>query len=172
MTKLESGAVVAKTSLHNVSEVVGGALRRASKILADHKVELDLAPDLPMLELDDVLFEQALFNLLDNAAKYAPARTTIRIVGRREGDRVRLDVQDEGEGVPPGDLEHIFDKFYRIQKGDRVRAGTGLGLSISRGFIQAMGGTIVAENRTDRSGANFVVRLPIPPIGGQLERAA
>ena len=85
MTKLESGAVAAKTSLHDLGEIVGGALRRAAKILAEHRVELELAPDLPMLELDDVLFEQVLFNLLDNAAKYAPAGTTIRIVGTTGG---------------------------------------------------------------------------------------
>lgn len=172
MTKLESGAVLAKTSLHNVSEVVGGALRRAGKILADHKVELDLSPDLPMLELDDVLFEQALFNLLDNAAKYAPAKTTVRIIGRRIADQVSLEVLDEGDGIPPSDLEHIFDKFYRIQKGDRVRAGTGLGLAIARGFIQAMHGSVVAANRTDRTGARFVIILPIPQPGKSGERPA
>ena len=70
---------------------------------------------------------------------------------------------DEGDGIPPGDLEHIFDKFYRAQKGDHVRAGTGLGLAISRGFVEAMQGTITAANRTDRSGAVFTIRLPVPP---------
>ena len=73
MTKLESGAIVPNTARHDVGEIVGSALRRAGKILAHHKVSLELAPDLPMLELDAVLFEQVLFNLLDNAAKYAPA---------------------------------------------------------------------------------------------------
>jgi two-component system sensor histidine kinase KdpD len=162
MTKLESGAIAAKTSLHDLGEAVGGALRRAARILAEHTVELDLAPGLPMVELDDVLFEQALFNLLDNAAKYAPRGTTIRIVGKREGGEVCLQVIDEGEGIPPDNLEKIFDKFYRIEKGDRVRAGTGLGLAISRGFMQAMRGSIDASNRSDRSGAVFTMRLPIP----------
>jgi two-component system sensor histidine kinase KdpD len=172
MTKLESGAVVAKTSLHDLTEIIGGSLRRAARILAEHRVELDLAPDLPMLELDDVLFEQALFNLLDNAAKYAPPGTTVRIVGRREGETVCLQVLDEGDGIPPADLEHIFDKFYRIEKGDRVRAGTGLGLAISRGFIQAMRGSITASNRSDRSGAIFTIRLPAPQQGSRLDAAA
>jgi two-component system sensor histidine kinase KdpD len=81
-------------------------------------------------------------------------------------------VLDEGEGIPGGDLEHIFDKFYRAQKGDRVRAGTGLGLAISRGFVNAMDGTITAANRTDRSGAVFTIRLPIPAQPGKLETAA
>ena len=73
-----------------------------------------------------------------------------------------LQVLDEGDGIPPDDLERIFDKFYRAQKGDQVRAGTGLGLAISRGFVEAMHGTIVAANRTDRSGAVFTIRLPVP----------
>jgi two-component system sensor histidine kinase KdpD len=171
MTKLESGAVTAKTSRHNLSEVVGGAIRRASKILSAHVVDLDLAGDLPMLEIDDVLFEQALFNLLDNAAKYAPAGTTVRIIGRRHESDVRLQVVDEGEGVPEADLERIFDKFHRAEKGDRVRAGTGLGLSIARGFIQAMGGTVTASNRTDRYGAIFTISLPIPPAGSTIGAA-
>ena len=72
MTKLESGAIVPNTALHDLGEIVGSALQRASKILAQHRVELDLAADLPMVEVDAVLFEQVLFNLLDNAAKYAP----------------------------------------------------------------------------------------------------
>ena len=93
-----------------------------------------------MLELDAVLFEQVLFNLLDNAAKYSPAGTTIRIQSWRDQDAVCLQVLDEGDGIPPADLEHIFDKFYRAEKGDQVRAGTGLGLAISRGFVEAMQG--------------------------------
>ena len=65
---------------------------------------------------------------------------------------VVLQVIDEGPGIPPDDLERVFDTFYRVRKGDQVRAGTGLGLSICRGFVEAMGGTISAANRTDRSG--------------------
>ena len=79
MTKLESGAIAPNVALHDLGEVVGSALRRAGRILAHHRVELELAPDLPMLKLDAVLFEQVLFNLLDNAAKYAPIDTTVRI---------------------------------------------------------------------------------------------
>ena len=80
----------------------------------------------------------------------------------RPADAICLQVLDEGEGIPPEDLERIFDKFYRAQKGDRVRAGTGLGLAISRGFVEAMGGTIAAANRSDRSGAVFTITLPVP----------
>jgi two-component system, OmpR family, sensor histidine kinase KdpD len=172
MTRLESGAIVPNAAPHDIGEIVGSALRRASKILAHHHVELKLAADLPMLELDAVLFEQVLFNLLDNAAKYSPKGTTIRIQSWRDEGSVCLQVLDEGDGIPPAELEHIFDKFYRVEKGDQVRAGTGLGLAISRGFVEAMRGTISAANRTDRTGAVFAIRLPIPPGTAQLDTAA
>jgi two-component system sensor histidine kinase KdpD len=171
MTKLESGAIVPNAALHDVGEIVGSALRRAGKILARHGVELELA-DLPMLDLDAVLFEQVLFNILDNAAKYSPAGTTVGIQSWRDGGAVCLQILDEGEGIPPDDLERIFDKFYRAQKGDQVRAGTGLGLAISRGFVEAMHGTIAAANRVDRPGAAFTIRLPVPARIEQLDTAA
>jgi two-component system sensor histidine kinase KdpD len=172
MTKLESGAIVPNTALHDLSEIVGSALRRASKILTAHKVELVLAADLPMLQLDAVLFEQVLFNLLDNAAKYSPAETTISIKSQRERDQVMLQIADEGDGIPPDELESVFDKFYRAQKGDHVRPGTGLGLAISRGFVEAMRGTISAANRSDRSGAVLTIRLPVPAQTQALDTAA
>jgi two-component system, OmpR family, sensor histidine kinase KdpD len=125
-----------------------------------------------MLNLDAVLFEQVLFNVLDNAAKYSPAGTTIRIQSWRDSGSVCLQILDEGDGIPPADLEHIFDKFHRAQKGDQVRAGTGLGLAISRGFVEAMHGTVTATNRTDRSGAVFTIQLPVPAGIQQLETAA
>ena len=128
-----------------------------------HKVSLELAADLPMLELDAVLFEQVLFNLLDNAAKYAPRRYHDLDPGRcATSDSIALQIIDEGGGIPPAELESVFDKFYRAQKGDHVRPGTGLGLAISRGFVEAMHGTISAANRTDRSGAVLTIRLSDP----------
>lgn len=172
MTKLESGAIVPNTAPHDLSEIVGSALRRAGKILSEHKISLELAPDLPMLELDAVLFEQVLFNLLDNAAKYAPSGTTISIRGVRDRDSISLQIMDEGNGIPPAELESVFDKFYRVQKGDHVRPGTGLGLAISRGFVEAMHGTISAGNRSDRSGAVLTIRLPVPAAADKLDTAA
>jgi two-component system sensor histidine kinase KdpD len=172
MTKLESGAIAPNVALHDLGEIVGSALRRASRILSRHKVELELAPDVPMLELDAVLFEQVLFNLLDNAAKYAPPETTIRIESWRSGDSACLRILDEGSGIAAADLDHVFDKFYRAHKADHVRAGTGLGLAISRGFVEAMRGTIVAANRSDRSGAAFTISLPIPRQRQTLDAAA
>jgi two-component system sensor histidine kinase KdpD len=172
MTRLESGAVMPNAGRHDVSEVVDSALRRAGKILTRHHVELHLTGDLPMVELDPVLFEQVLFNLFDNAAKYAPGDTTICIETSQDADSVCIRVFDEGKGIPDGDLERIFDKFYRVQKGDRVRAGTGLGLAISRGFVEALDGTIVAANRSDRSGAVFTIRLPLSANSRELDSVA
>jgi two-component system, OmpR family, sensor histidine kinase KdpD len=169
MTKLESGAVIPNTAPHDLGEIIGSALRRTGKILAGHHVTLELAKDLPMLELDAVLFEQVLFNLLDNASKHSSAGTTITIRTGRDGDTAVLQVLDEGEGIPGTDLDRIFDKFYRAQKGDQVRAGTGLGLAISRGFVEAMHGRICAANRRDRSGAVFTIQLPIQPKDTELD---
>jgi len=165
MTRLESGAVEPRLAMVDLSEVVDSALKRATAVLARHRVVLDLEPGLPMLRLDFVLFEQALFNLLDNAAKYAPPGTTVELRGIQSEGHVTLELRDEGEGIPAEDLERIFDKFYRVHGTDRRRAGTGLGLAICRGFIEAMGGTIAAANRSDRSGAVFSIRMPVPAAG-------
>lgn len=172
MTKLESGAIKPNAALHDLGEIVGTALARSSKILAQHRVEVDLGSDLPMLGLDAVLFEQVLVNLLENAAKYAPPGTLVRIRGWREDGGVQLHIIDEGSGIPAEDLERVFDKFHRVQKADQVRAGTGLGLAISRGFIEAMGGSITAANRSDRPGAVFAITLPIPKPTERLDTAA
>jgi two-component system sensor histidine kinase KdpD len=175
MTRLESGALVANVAPCDLGEIIGSALRRAGKILARHHLEVDIAADLPMLDLDAVLIEQALFNILDNAAKYAPEGSKIRIQSWREASIVQLQILDEGDGVPPGDLELIFDKFHRVNKTDSVRPGTGLGLAISRGFVEAKGGTVTAANRTDRRGAGgavFTIRLPVPTAAQKREPAA
>nr|WP_294547959.1 sensor histidine kinase KdpD [uncultured Rhodopila sp.] len=162
MTRLESGALKPRTSLYDLSDVVGAALQRAGKILAGHRVELDLPANLPMLALDMVLFEQVLFNLLDNAAKHAPPGSMITIQAYETTDTVVLRIMDEGEGIPSQDTERIFEKFYRSGAADRRRAGTGLGLAICRGFVEAMNGTITARNRADRPGAAMTITLPIP----------
>jgi two-component system, OmpR family, sensor histidine kinase KdpD len=172
MTKLEAGAIAPNSAAHDVSELIGATLRRAAKLLACHTVRLEVATHPPLVHVDPVLFEQALFNLLDNAAKYAPVGSTITLKAHREGDSVVLQLCDEGEGIPPSDLDTVFDKFYRVRKGDHVRPGTGLGLAIARGFIEAMGGSITAGNRADRSGAMLTIQLPIAAAGDALIHAA
>ena len=145
--------------MHDAVAVGGVAVDRARPLLASHHIEIDLKPDLPMVMADMVLLEQVIFNLIDNAAKYTPRGTTIRVAGRVEDETIVIEVIDEGAGIPETSLETIFNKFTRLQAEDRTRAGTGLGLPICRGFITAMGGTIAAANRQDRSGAIFTIRL-------------
>jgi two-component system sensor histidine kinase KdpD len=169
MTRIETGAMEPNASLQYLDDIVGSALRRASKITSRHRTVTEISPNLPMLKLDPVLFEQVLFNLFDNAAKYAPPSTTIRIRAWDDGRWATIQIIDEGPGIPPADLERVFDSFHRVRKGDHVLAGTGLGLSICKGFIEAMGGTITASNRTDRSGAIFTIRMPVPTDRPKLE---
>jgi two-component system sensor histidine kinase KdpD len=172
MTRLESGAIDLKLEFFDLAEIVGAALHRASDVLAHHRVEVDIAPDLPLVRVDAVLFEQVLFNLLDNAAKYAPAAGRIMLHARCDGEAVVIEVSDEGPGIPSADRERVFDKFYRAQAQDRRRAGTGLGLAICRGFVEAQGGHITAHNRPGRSGAIIRITLPVAETAPWAERIA
>ncbi|MDY8110143.1 sensor histidine kinase KdpD [Fulvimarina sp. 2208YS6-2-32] len=172
MSRIETGAMEPNASLHYLDDMVGSTLRRADKILSHHETRTDIPASLPMIRVDPVLFEQVLFNLLDNATKYAPPDTPIRIRAWEDGHWATIQVLDEGPGIPPADLDKVFDSFYRVRKRDHVLAGTGLGLSICKGFVEAMGGTISAGNRTDRSGAIFTIRMPIapaPPRMGEMD---
>jgi two-component system, OmpR family, sensor histidine kinase KdpD len=162
MTKIESGAIELDRQLIDVDEAVGAALQRVSGMLSAHRVEVDLEANLPMLKLDVMLFEQVLVNLLDNAAKYSPPDSQITIRARRTFGAVTIELLDEGPGIPEDRLERVFEKFHRVKQGDRQRAGTGLGLAICRGFVEALGGKIVAANRADRSGAIFTITFPSP----------
>ena len=173
MTRLESGPLELHTAAVELSDIVGSALRRAEKMLAAHRVQVSMPPDLPLLAVDEVLLEQVLFNLIDNAAKYAPAGSCVTIRAEAHGEQVRVRVLDEGPGIPPDEIEHVFDKFYRVRGTDRRRPGTGLGLAICRGFVEAMHGSITAANRTDRSGAVFTITLPAAaPCDDMTEAAA
>jgi two-component system sensor histidine kinase KdpD len=135
-------------------------LRRSGRALESHTVDVRLATDLPLLSVDGLLLEQILVNLLDNAARYTPPRTTITIAASVDGNSLRLSVSDNGPGLPPGSEERIFEKFYRASpKADSGR-GSGLGLAICRAIAQVHGGTITAANRPG-GGAEFVLRLPL-----------
>jgi two-component system, OmpR family, sensor histidine kinase KdpD len=161
MTKLDSGAIVPKFGLNDVRDIVAFALQLSKNALTNHRVELQLDLRPMLVYVDPVLLERALANLLDNAAKYAPQGTTIGIQSAREGDRVCLRIFDQGKGIPPADFERIFDKFCRLESGERAPAGSGLGLAIARGFVEAVGGTITAANRHDGVGAVFTITLPV-----------
>ena len=163
MTKIESGAMEPNFAFHYVGDIVGSALQRARKIIGEHKTEIGY----PRGSADAEGRSRSCSNRCCSISSTMPRNmrrpaSTIRLQGWADNGSVILQIMDEGPGIPPGDLERIFDTFYRVRKRDQVRAGTGLGLSICRGFIEAMGGTITAANRTDRSGAVFTIRMPVP----------
>jgi two-component system sensor histidine kinase KdpD len=164
MTRLESGKLNLKLGPVDIADALGCALGRADDILLHHKVSIDLPDNLPMIDADFLLLEQVIFNVIDNAAKYAPPDTQIHISASVRGDRAVLEIGDEGDGIPPDALEAIFDKFARFRLEDRRQAGTGLGLAICRGFLEAMGGSITAYNRDNGAGAIFAIRLPVAKI--------
>jgi two-component system sensor histidine kinase KdpD len=138
---------------------VDAALVRAHSVLGSRQVVVDIPASLPPLYVDPVLVEQALFHILENAAKYTPPDASVMIDAEPAPGGVTLWIADEGPGFPSADNERIFDKFYRANPRATV-GGTGLGLAICRGFIEAHGGTIAAANRADRSGAVFTITLP------------
>jgi two-component system sensor histidine kinase KdpD len=160
MTRLESGAIELNREMIDIGEAIGAALERCSRMLIRHRIELDIEPDLPMVHLDAVLLEQVFVNLLDNASKYTPPGSTVAVLAKRQAGNIVLQVQDEGPGMPEGELERVFTKFHRLDAGDRKTPGTGLGLAVCRGFVEALGGTITAGNRSDRSGAVFTLTFP------------
>ncbi|MEH6721644.1 MAG: sensor histidine kinase KdpD [Aurantimonas endophytica] len=160
MTRLGYGALQVRHEPVDMREVVGASMRRLKNVLKAHRVELDLPADLPVISGDSALLEQVVTNILDNAAKYAPAGTTLAVTGRAVGRRLVMSIADEGPGIPAADREKIFDMFYRVRAGDAQQAGTGLGLSICRGILEAHGGAIRAE-AAEPHGTSIVIELPI-----------
>lgn len=144
LTRLESGAVRPAREWHSLEEIIGSATRRMERALEGRHLETLLPADLPLLRLDASLIEQVFVNLLDNAAKYTPRGSTIRLSAERRGDEVVVEVADNGPGLAPGDEQRVFEKFVRRSS---HRGGFGLGLAICRAAVEAHGGRIWAENR-------------------------
>jgi len=160
MSRLEAGALGTKVEALPVREVVEAAVKRLGRRLAAHTLDIDLADNLPLVLADPLLLEQSIVNLLDNAAKYAAQGTHIRVAASATPERELVTIQDEGPGIAPDDLPHIFDKFYRAKDADRRAAGTGLGLAVARGFVESFGGSLEAANRKDGKGAMLTLSLP------------
>jgi two-component system sensor histidine kinase KdpD len=167
MTRLESPGLRLSREWFPLEELVGTALTRLESGLRGHKVETSIAADLPLVHVDGVLVVELLVNLLENAVRYTPQDSTIRVeAGMAEGG-VRVEVLDEGPGLQPGSEEQVFGKFVR----DRPRTdrrGAGLGLAICRAIAQLHGGQIGAENRPG-CGAGFWFTLP---VGSELPPSA
>ncbi|MBL8093339.1 MAG: DUF4118 domain-containing protein [Anaerolineales bacterium] len=146
MSRIEAGALKPQRQWNLLAEIVDGVLARMARVSKQHHLAVDVPDDLPFVSVDYVQIEQVLTNLLSNSLKYAPPNSTIKITAtEREPGSVEVTVVNQGPPVPAEHLERIFDKFYRVNAGDRV-TGTGLGLSICKGIVEAHSGRIWAEN--------------------------
>jgi two-component system sensor histidine kinase KdpD len=161
MTRLEAGAIQVHKEWQPLEEVVGAALTRLEAQLHDRPLTTHFPADLLLVPLDSVLIEQVLINLLDNAVKYTLPGSPIALTAWATEDAVTVEVADRGPGLPPGEEQRIFDKFYRVQR-PSMPSGTGLGLTICRGLVEAHGGQMWAENRP---GGGTVVRFTLPLTG-------
>lgn len=162
MTRIGHGALKLHLAPVELSELIGLARHRLRAPLRAHQVTADVSDNLPMVLADEVLLEQVLVNILDNASKYAPPGSTISIAARLSGTRLDLTITDSGPGIPPAEQARVFDMFYRVTEGDSQRAGTGLGLAICKGLTEAMGGTIRAETASpDGTGTRILLSLPL-----------
>jgi len=165
ITRLEAGAMQLHREACDVQELIGSSLQQIGSPLKNRQVNVEIPAKLPLVSLDFVLFSRVLVNIIDNALKYSPQDKPIDIHTRITNHHLELSVADRGEGIPPEDLERIFDKFYRVQRPDNV-GGTGLGLSICKGIIEAHGGSIRVVNRRG-GGAIFTISMPLEGIGNQ-----
>jgi two-component system sensor histidine kinase KdpD len=161
MTRIEAGVVQPKLDWSDVEELIHGAIELAGESLSGINIKVDVQMDMPMVKIDHALIEQALCNLLVNAANWCDAGGTIGVQAKLQGDELVISVVDSGPGIAEVDLLHVFEKFYR---GANARpGGTGLGLSIVEGFVRAHRGTVRAANRTG-GGAEFQMRLPVETL--------
>ena len=163
MARLEAGAVQLNKAWQPLEEVVGSALAACAPATAAHRIEVTLPGDLPLLQIDAVLMERVLVNLLENAAKYTPAGTDLRISAQAQSDAVALSITDEGPGLPKGREELLFEKFERGAR-ESATPGVGLGLAICRAIVQAHGGSIRGDTihnvQGQPAGARFTLLLP------------
>jgi len=159
MVRLETGALQAQKEWQPLEEPVAGALMRLADVLKDRRVDVQLPSDLPLVPVDAVLMEQVFVNLLENAAKHTPAGTPIDLSAVARNGEVLVEVADRGPGIPAGEEERVFAKFYRLPMSEAA-GGVGLGLAICRGIITAHGGRMWVEHRPG-GGAAFRFTLPI-----------
>ena len=167
MSKLDAGATTPNCQWHVLEELVGSALHRTRRELAQHQVAIHLPNDLPLLYVDGLLIEQVFVNLFENAARYTPEGTEVTIQAALDGKQVRIAISDNGPGLPAGAEERVFEKFYRASPTADGGRGSGLGLAICRAIIKAHRGAISAGNRPS-GGAEFVIRLPLPKDAPQI----
>ena len=165
LARIEAGELQLRRHWGVVDEIISAALTRAAPITRDHRVEVDVEEELPGVRVDERAVSEVVYTLIDNAAKYSPEGSRIRITARRAGeDMIRMAVEDEGPGVAEHLRERVFDKFFRATRdGDVAKQppGTGLGLAIAKGIVEAHGGRISIESGTGNKGTRVVFTLPI-----------
>ncbi len=158
MTRLEAGALKVKREPCDAEDLIGTALGQMEEQLEGRSVNVQVEPGTPLISADFVLIVHVLTNLLDNALKYSPRGSPLDVQAHTAGKDVQITVMDRGIGIPKGDLERVFDKFYRVQRPEQV-TGTGLGLAICKGIVEAHGGRIWAE---ERAGGGTCIMITIP----------
>ncbi len=161
MTRIEAGAVHLNQEPCDIQDAIGAALEQLGERSGQRQFKVEVPQILSLVSVDVALFEQVLVNLLDNAVKYSPAGSLIEIKVFQADNTVGIDICDRGIGIPEADLEHVFDKFYRVQRPESV-SGTGLGLAICKGIVEAHNGTIQALNRP---GGGTTIRIILPKEG-------
>ena len=161
MTRLGHGELVLHRDWIGVDELVGSAIGRLQRYQPGMRFQVAIDPALEPIWVHPALVEQALFNVLENAAKFSPPDELVRVQACREGERVRIDISDRGPGISEGERRRVFDMFYSVERGDRGRNGTGLGLAICRGMIGAHGGEVAALPGEDGRGTTIRIELPM-----------
>jgi len=166
MTRIAAGALQPKRTWCDPGDILAAASKRVGTLVPDREIRIEAPAELPLIDVDSMLIEQALVNLLDNAIKYAPADRPVVLGAAVEPGFLILSVSDEGPGIPPAALEAVFDLFYRVRSEDRQTAGTGLGLAITRAIAIAHGGEAIATSPIHpdplHPGTRLTLRLPLP----------
>jgi two-component system sensor histidine kinase KdpD len=157
MSRIESGIMELKKDWVDVSELIFDVVNRLKEYTKEHPVGVIVKENLPLFKLDYGIMEQVLYNLIYNAAIYIPKYCVITVRAACVDEKLVIDIEDSGNGFPPGEMEKVFTKFYRLK--DTKPGGTGLGLSIVRGFVEAHGGSIRLENIPE-GGALFRIEIP------------
>ncbi|WP_241492783.1 sensor histidine kinase, partial [Pseudomonas endophytica] len=161
MTRLGHGALKLARDWVAPADIVGSALNRLRAVLAPLQVHVEVPPQLPLLHVHAALIEQALVNVLENAARFSPLQGQLRLsAGAGEGE-LWFAVSDQGPGIPEQDRAKIFDMFYTAARGDRGGQGTGLGLAICQGMVGAHGGRITVGEGSGGQGTCITLYLPL-----------
>ncbi|MFL6533195.1 MAG: DUF4118 domain-containing protein, partial [Pseudomonas sp.] len=171
MTRLGHGALKLARDWGSPADIVGSALNRLRAVLAPLAVSVEVPTGLPLLYVHAALIEQALVNVLENAARFSPAHGRLLLSAEATTDEILFAVADEGPGIPEHEREKIFDMFYTAARGDRGGQGTGLGLAICQGMVGAHGGRISVADGLDGRGTCIILHLPLQAQPGMDDEA-